>query len=115
MNPRILTTYEIVTPESAEQGDVAERGWVDEEGQACVGDDWDSETSDVDVAVKFLEGNGATANGFPFHKGLSYSQADARQDRAFFEKGEDYRETYHLEDFTPEQELEIYQHITGRK
>lgn len=29
---RIRVSYEVVTPESAEQGDADERGWVDEEG-----------------------------------------------------------------------------------
>ncbi len=29
----IRTTYEIVTPESADYGDAAERGWEDEEGE----------------------------------------------------------------------------------
>ena len=28
----IRETYEVITPESAEQGDTEERGWIDEEG-----------------------------------------------------------------------------------
>jgi hypothetical protein len=28
----IRTTFEIITPESAEDGEAAERGWIDEEG-----------------------------------------------------------------------------------
>lgn len=54
MNPRILTTYSTVTPESAEHGDVADSGWIDEDG-VPMGDD---DESAVDDAVKFLKDKG---------------------------------------------------------
>lgn len=40
-NHLVKTTYEIITPESAEQGDVAERGWKDEEGESMELDSFD--------------------------------------------------------------------------
>lgn len=32
MGIQIRTTFEIITPESAEDGEAAERGWIDEAG-----------------------------------------------------------------------------------
>ena len=33
---KILTTYEIWTPEDVEAGDTDDRGWIDEEGYICL-------------------------------------------------------------------------------
>jgi hypothetical protein len=58
----IKITYAVMTPESAEEGDYAERGWVDEQGHDCEPDEWDREEGldRVDLAVKFLQDEGAS-------------------------------------------------------
>jgi len=55
-------TYEIVTPESAEQGDCESRGWIDEEGVSCEPDEFDIDDGEtaVDLAIKLLVLDGAT-------------------------------------------------------
>lgn len=116
MSPSIKTTFEIVTPESAEQGDFAETGWVDKEGYDCSPEAFgEMEDTPVEVAMKFLSDNGPLeASSSHFHKGLWYTQSDARCDRAFFEKSEDYRESYRLDGFTEDQEREIFARVTDR-
>lgn len=58
----IRTTYDIVTPESAENGEAAEQGWIDEEGISMEPDEFDLDEgiSVVDKTVQFLKKNGAT-------------------------------------------------------
>ena len=46
----IRTSYERTTPESAEQGDCSDRGWIDEDGEMF-------ET--VEDAIAWLQGQGA--------------------------------------------------------
>ena len=58
---RIRVTYEIITPESAENGDVAESGWLDEEGRDFT-PDFEDETA-VGNAISFLRDEGAVADG----------------------------------------------------
>lgn len=63
---RIRVTYEIITPESAANGDVAESGWLDEEGRdfrlpLCPS----SPEGDTPVAfaIDYLRCEGATSDG----------------------------------------------------
>ena len=63
---RIRVTYEIITPESAADGDVAESGWLDEEGRdfrlpLCpAGVEGDTP---VAYAIDHLRFEGATSDG----------------------------------------------------
>lgn len=97
--PRIRITFDTVTPGSAEEGDFAETGWVDEEGVVM-------EDDVVDDAVEFLRGKGCLeTSSSPFHPGACYTQADADVN---YTTGEHYRESYHLVNFTSQQERNIY-------
>ncbi len=111
--PRITCTYEIVTPESAADGDVAERGFEDEDGQSMLPEDDDDE--DVTVAsnaVKFLKDNGATEpSSSQWHAGLWYSTPDADIDHR---TGEATYHSYHLVDFAPEEEREVFDLLHSR-
>lgn len=55
-------TYEIITPESAAEGDVEEQGWLDEEGYDIELDDYDieEELTIIDKAVEYLRDEGVT-------------------------------------------------------
>ena len=73
---RIATTYQIITPESAEQGDYDSQGWEDEEGESMIPDQYDAEDgiTAVDKAVKFLKNNGGNEpSSSQFNTGVWYS------------------------------------------
>lgn len=111
---RILVTYEIITPESAEEGDAAERGWVDDEGSSMEPDEYDLEEgiTAVDNAVKFLCHDGATeASSYPFSVGTWYTTEGDPDYRT----GETEYHSYHLKDFTPEEERVIYDGVVTRE
>lgn len=94
--PRITTTYDIVTPESAKEGDVAESGFEDEIGHDCRPDDYDIDDGNptpVHVAVAFLDDKCLDSGGGPG----SYYEADGTTD---YKTGENTRRAYHLEGFT---------------
>lgn len=57
---RIRVTYEVITPESAANGDVAESGWLNEEGIDCR---LPSLFSPVDRAIDRLSAEGVTSDG----------------------------------------------------
>lgn len=99
---RIKITYEIITEESAEDGDVAERGWKDEEGK---------EIENVSDAITFIISNNALEpSSSQFHKGVWYT---AYGDMDFTGEVENY--SYHLEGFTENEEKEIYNVIIKYK
>jgi hypothetical protein len=109
--PLIVTTFQIVTPESAEQGDYEETGWIDEEGHDCTSDDV------VDVAVAFISEQGSVKPSdypacSPGH--TWYTQTDPVQNRAYFEQGREETHSFHLRGFTPEQEVAIYAKLKER-
>lgn len=107
--PRIKTTFTLYTPESIEQGDAAEHGWIDEEGQEIEADPEFDETV-VGEAVRFLRDVGIVeASSSHFHKGVWYSGGDSD-----FDTGEIEQRSYHLYDFTVEQEQEIFNLMTRR-
>lgn len=121
----ILMTYEIVTEESAEYGDVAERGWSDEnhnhyetypediQGEEEPPhiefelDEFDIEEglTIVDKVVEFLKKEYVTeASNYPFSPGSWYT--------AYGEDNDDtVNYSYHLYGFTPEEEMEIAQKL----
>ena len=91
---RIRTAYEIVTPESAEHGDVDSRGWIDEIGEACEPDAYDiaEGLTRVDLAVEFLTANRGSleASASFYHNGVWYSEYGANEGtRDYYEKGEE--------------------------
>lgn len=57
----IRETYEIITPESAEEGDADERGWIDEEG------------TEHTFREAYEACKGAEASSSMFHTGLWYT------------------------------------------
>lgn len=96
----IRTTYEIITPESAEEGDAAERGWSDEEGTECT----------VEEAIHFFALKSVEPSSSEFHTGIWFMDAEGDTN---FQTGAETRESYHLDGFTVEEEREIYDAITG--
>jgi hypothetical protein len=106
-NPRIRVSYDIVTPESAEEGDVAERGWIDEEGMEV--DPWDEDETYVDEAVRMLEDEGVLeASSSEFHPGVWYSNNEYGHDYATGARESRY---YHLDGFTVEEEAAIFRKL----
>jgi hypothetical protein len=111
--PSIRTTYDIVTEESAAHGDVAERGWIDEEGEVMEPDaDEEAEgITAVSLAVKFLrDAGGIYPSSSGFHPGVWYSN-EAEQD---YRTGEWETRSYHLVNFTTEEQKEIYEALTHK-
>ena len=122
---KILTTYEIWTPEDVEAGDTDERGWIDEEGYAFVPDKWDYEefieeeelpenTSHADIkdavvavlALNFLkDAYVQQPSSSHFHPGIWYTNYDHDED---YRTGGKEQRSYHLDGFTPEQEEYIF-------
>lgn len=99
---RIRTTFEVVTEESAAEGDAAERGWVDEEGEVL----------GVEAAIKWLRDKGPLEpSSSQFHKGIWYSGPSDRD----MHTGEWYQEAYHLAGFTEAQQRRIYEGVVGQR
>jgi len=105
--PRIKTSYDIVTPESAEEGDVADSGWLDEEGVEM--ESWDEDETYVDAAVEWLENHGAMQYS---GGGRGWYSTEPSQD---YHTGESETQYFHLEGFTPEEEKEIYQRLKSKR
>lgn len=104
----IRTSYTTVTPESAEAGDFAECGMLDEVGTPMEPDDDDTEDglSASDVAIRFLQNRGAcNPSSSGFHVGVWYSDEGDTD----FRTGEEETHSYHLVGFTPEEERAIYE------
>lgn len=116
--PYILKTYDIVTPESAEYGDVEERGWADDQGnhyqtypEDKQGDDepprieifYDEEEdlSLVDATVDYLYDKGVYAQG---SDGFSYYTADPQHN---YGTGDETSYAYHLYGYTEVEEEQI--------
>jgi len=115
LRPRITITYARTTPESVEDGDFSESGWEDEEGVDMEPDEWDREDglTAVDKAVKFLKNEGAgEASSSAFGTGVWYSTEWSTLD---YSTGEAEERNFHLEDFSPEQEKEIWDKMHERR
>lgn len=92
----IRISYEIITPESAEDGDVEERGWEDEEG---------TEYDDVEEAIRLLRGSEPSSS--EFHKDVwytSYGDQDTHD-------GSTTNLSYHLSGWSEEDERTIYEAV----
>jgi len=108
---RISVSYHTVTPESAELGDYADHGWIDQEGEDMdVDPQWDDEgITPATKAVKFLNDRGAAvASSSHFHTGIWYSSYPQVVDYA---AGEEETRNYHLSGFTPEEERFIFNEV----
>jgi hypothetical protein len=127
----ITTTYEIWSPEDVEHGEAGERGWIDEMGYEIEPEEDDYEehrefyeeydASDDDIhdevvaamVVDFLKDEGVTedsSGNSGFSVGTWYTAYKYKEN---FGTGEIENRSYHLEDFTPEQEEMIYEGMTG--
>ncbi len=114
---RIKISYETVTPESAAEGDIADNGWENEEGVCCDPDDCDIEEYEsefsavVALAVNAI-GGGVEASDYPgCHPGYTwYTEIDGDIDYA---DGSEKRLSYHLDGFTADEELAIYEALIG--
>jgi len=110
--PRIRTSYSVTTPESAADGDYAETGWHDEEGVTFELDEFDIEDglTLADIVIKWLHSNGAyEASSSQFHPGVWYTSHSED-----YTDGSDTEYNYHLYDFTPEDEAEIFKKFHER-
>ena len=108
---RIATTYQTVTPESAEQGDYADQGWEDEEGESMLPDEYEIEdgVTAVDKAVRFLlDKGGNEPSSSHFNTGVWYSTPDPDRN---YRTGEEKYYSFHLKGFSPEEEAEIFNRI----
>ena len=114
MSKRVRICYEVVTPESAAEGDAAERGWIDEEGIDVTpsADDVAEHDGPVDALVNLtLEAIGHTSlvpSSGCWHPGLWYTDADPERD-CF--TGAETRQSYHLAGFTPDEEAAVYRRL----
>lgn len=115
--PRILISFSRTTPESAEDGDFSETGWIDEEGVEMT-PDIDYEDDDpyketvASKAIAFLKDEGACyASSSDFYPGVWYTTEYQTLD---YHTGEEEEKSYHLKGFTEEEEQAIYQGVTSR-
>lgn len=92
----IRTSFDIVTEESAAEGDAAEHGWLDEEGTEFT----------VEEAIEKLEFCEPSAS--QFHPGVWYTQKEGDTD---YQTGEVTTESYHLVGFTEAEQREIFEAV----
>lgn len=118
MARKIRKSFEVVTPESAEQGDAAERGWEDEEGTAIdpdaddVEEYGDESVAAVALAVRHI-GHCVEASDAPTcHPGHTwYTSADADVD---YRTGAETRYSWFLDGFSDAEQLAVYAALMGR-
>ncbi len=114
----IKISYDIVTLESAVEGDFVECGWEDEEG-VCIDPDADdveehgSELAAVVALAIQTIGNGVEPSSYPecVPGNTWYIETDGESD---YEDGSVKRLSYHLDNFTEEEELAIYAELIGK-
>ncbi len=139
MTIKIQVTFETITPESAEDGDFADHGFAQPGGwkhsiaderynarEEEIGRDAalqeqtpePEEFEDTDEAIRFLERYSPfEPSCYPLPKDPNQlehvwlTQTDASQDRDYFEKGEETRYSFHIDEATPTQRMEILKHF----
>jgi len=105
--PRITISYDIITPESAEDGDVSERGWENEDGIVME----DEGRGLATATANMLRREGATeASSSTFHSGVWYTEHGDRDPMT----GEQRNRAFHLHGFTEDQERDIFELFTLR-
>lgn len=115
---KIATAYKTTTPESAAEGDYADRGWEDEEGDAIEVGSYEIEEQAeaasqapvtdaiVKQAVRWLQDHGAIeASSSRFDPGVWYS-SEAAMD---YSSGEDRMEDFFLRNFTEDEGRRVFQ------
>jgi len=108
--PTITTTFQTITPESAENGGYSDSGFYDEDGVDCSEDE---DCSAVENAIDFLKSKEPLEpSNSSFCIGTWYTESDCNQDNAYFEEGEVTYYSYHLNGFSEEQEREIFKELT---
>lgn len=115
MTRLIRISYEVITPESAELGEVEERGWIDEDGVVIEPDADDIENAGsellavVNAAVGVI-GHRQQPSSYPCSPGFTwYTESDGDEDYA---TGAVTYKSWHLSGFTPEEEHAIYNEVT---
>lgn len=116
MTRLIRISYEVITPESAELGEVAERGWIDEDG-VNVDPDVDPRIEDasywrwavLNAAVGVI-GYYRQPSCYPFAPGFTW-YSETTGDENYATGAVTYR-SWHLSGFTPEEEQDIYNEVT---
>jgi hypothetical protein len=115
----IATAYKTTTPESAEEGDWADHGWEDEDGEdiEVTADEIEAEheagshapVSDAiaEVAAKWLRDHGAyETSSSSFYAGIWYSTPFEVSD---YGTGEERSEDFFLRDFTEDEERRVFE------
>ena len=98
----IRRTFEVVTPESAENGDVDRCGWTDAQGYEYASDPAaapEPERVTFRELLDLLDGTEPSCTPLPETGDVSHvwvTEIDSRQDRAHFEAGEDRRDSVHF-------------------
>jgi hypothetical protein len=108
LSPRICITFSQTTPESSEQGDYSDSGWIDEEGKSMEPDEFDREErlTAADLAVKFLQDEGVMEpSSSDFYPGVWYS---TEWHTVNYRTGTDEERSYHLRDFSEAEEKAIW-------
>lgn len=103
-NPRVVVTYEVVTPESAEFGDVDDRGFVDEDGYEI---DPDEDETLGEATAKYLRHDVVEASSSHFHPGIWYIGEASPNYRT----GAERTYSYHLKDFTEAEQRDVYNEL----
>lgn len=119
--PLIRTSFTRITRGDSDDSDDYEEedGWINEDGVEFEPDENDLEDgmseseSIVAQAMKFLDNEGAThASSSHFHPGIWYSTEYETTD---YSTGEEEERSFHLEGFSPEEQAEIFKHVTRRR
>ena len=95
----LRTTYTRVTPESAEQGDAAERGWIDAKGVHL---------GVVEMARALV---GCEPSASEFQRGIWYTRHNYHVNYA---TGANESRAYHLSGYTEAHERRVYAIVTGK-
>lgn len=101
----IRTTYEIITEESAKEGEIAERGFLEDKELGV------KSIYTVEEAVELLRG--CEPSSTQFHSGVWYTQYGEMDSLT----GEVENLSYHLvrDEWTEEEERFIYEQVCGKR
>ena len=115
MTRLIRISYEVITPESADIGEIDDSGWIDEDGIVIEPDADDIENAGsmlwavVNAAVGVI-GHKQQPSSYPFAPGFTwYTEPDGDEN---YTTGAVTYKSWHLSGFTPEEEQAIYSEVT---
>lgn len=111
-DPGFLITFDLITEESAAEGDTADGGYSGSE--SCAVDEFDDEgVTAIDKAVRFLTREcSVEAGSSHFHSDLYYSDADGDTD---WRTGDETRKSYHPVNFTVDEQRVIFERVRGSR